>query len=353
MRPFLFHCHGIGEYDFSHLTSGDLQGLDQTAGAREWTVLATIYLRRDYLDQLTEVLEAYRDGRREGRFGQIAGFAMEGPLLGPAGGIPPAGCWLPTGDEWRRIAALGPAGLRYIVMGPDAMDLDDEIEPGFSFGDLIALLYENGIIVAIGHFRRDDPQRSARRTEEVIGFVQDRFGPSPNVLVTDHLFNDMPRTFVHAWRTSEARAHRDEALAVFLATPWTDNNIDTLLGVVPAAIIRAARHGHLTPCLNFDGEHVDLDIQARAARFIGPDALIAITDNTEAATMAGEPLFLREGSGLWWRGDGLVAAGSGDVATQVANMQRTGFSAGDIEAMLDRVPRRVIAASDEMRQTYG
>ena len=261
MKPLLFHCHGIGEFDFSALNPGQLSGLDETAGARGLTVLPTVYLRRDYLDQLTEVLGVYRSGRAEGRFSRIAGFAMEGPLLGPAGGIPPAGCWTPTADEWLRIAALGPAGLRYIVMGPDTMDLDQEIEPGFSFGDLITLLYNSGVILAIGHFRRDDPETSARRTEEVIAFVQERFGPSPDILVTDHLFNDMPRNFTHAWRTAEALAYRDEEINTFLATEWTDENIEELLGIVPATIIRAARDGRLTPCLNFDGEHVDLDIQ--------------------------------------------------------------------------------------------
>ncbi len=70
---------------------------------------------------------------------------MEGPLLGPEGGIPRAGSWLPTVDEWRTIAGLGHVGLRYVVMAPDAIGLHDMLRPGFSFADLIEMLYESGV----------------------------------------------------------------------------------------------------------------------------------------------------------------------------------------------------------------
>jgi N-acetylglucosamine-6-phosphate deacetylase len=349
VRPFLFHFHGMGDVDFSDLASADLDLVQEEAERRNWTITPTIYLRRNYLDALADVMHAYAEGRSQGRYSAIAGFAIEGPLLGPAGGIPPAGCWTPTVDEWRRIAELGRLGLRYMVMGPDAMELDDELEQGFTFRDLISALYDNGTVLAIGHFRRDHPDISARRTDAVIDFIQDRYGPAPQAIVTDHLFNDMPRNFVHAWRTPEEREHRDREVADFLATPWTDDNIDGVLGVVPATIIRAAKNGRLVPCLNFDGEHVDLDIQTRAARFIGPQRIIAITDNTETAVMAGEPLYRKPGNALHWRHDGLVAAGGLGIDAQIENMRSAGFSDAEIECMVSASANSFVQENDRMR----
>lgn len=343
MNSFLFHFHGIGNFDFSALEPADLPAIDDEAGRRGWTILPTVYLRPDYLDRLTEVMAAFAAGS----YPSTAGFAMEGPLLGPAGGIPPQGCWYPTRQQWGRIGALGRSGLRYIVMGPDAMDLNDELDAGFTFRDLISELYGNGVILAIGHFRRDDPERSARRTRQVIEFVQDSYGPSPHILTTDHLFNDMPRNFVHAWRTPESRERRDVELEDFLSREWTDDTIDDLLGVVPATIIRAARRGLLTVCLNFDGEHVDIEIQSKAARYVGASHLIAMTDNTETDMMAGEPLYDHVGSGLRWRRDGLVAAGSGGIDVQLRNLRSSGFDEDDIARMTDRNARDLLAGSQE------
>jgi len=343
--PVLFHFHGIGTVDFSSMTGDDLAATDQLCETRGVDCVPTVFLRREYLADWTDVLKEYTAGRAEGRYQRILGFAMEGPLLGTSGGVPPAGCWAPTVMEWRRIAALGELGLTYVVIGPDGMELDDEVEAGFTFRDLVDLLYRAGIKLALGHFEHDDPVRSARRTAAVIDHIQRTHGPSPYTVITDHLYNDMPRKFVHALRGSRQRAELGPVVERFASRRWTDDELDELLGPVPATLLREARKGRLTPVLNFDGQHVDLRICARTVEYLGAEHLILITDDTEVDHMAGEPLeYRQDGGDLWYRGDGRVAAGRGDMWSQVDNLRELGLGQDDIESLVSTVPRAVLRA---------
>lgn len=343
MSIFLYHFHGLGPFDFSTLNPGDLDELQELAADQDLEIVPTVYLRHEALPRITEVVEAYGSARDQGRLPNIAGFAVEGPLLGPQGGIPRAGRWFPTGTEWRELAQLGRHGLRYIVIAPDAMEIDDEIEPGFTFGDLLAEFYNHGARIALGHFHRDDPARSARRLNDVLNLLHSRYESSPFLVLSDHLFNDMPRNFTHAWRTAEQRKRRTDELAEFLAHEWEGGDLEKLLGPVPAALLAATLKGLLMPCLNFDGYHVDLEVCRKTVEYLGVDRLIALTDHTELPTMAAESLTRDEYSGLWLRDDGAVAAGSAGHVPQTRNMRSIGLSEEAIRKLFFTTPRRAIA----------
>lgn len=343
--PVLFHTHGIGEIDFSSMHPGSLSEVNELAAARGACLVPTIFMRRQFGSQFRQVLVEYATGRGQGMYDRILGFGIEGPLLGLSGGVPQAGCWTPSAAEWLGLAELGLLGLSYIVMAPDAMELTDELESGVCFRDVIDAFYLNGVKLALGHFRHDDPELSARRTERVVDYIQARYGPSSQIVITDHLFNDMPRLFTHAWRTPAEKERRDAELKEFLATEWTASSLSALLGPVPATLLRAAAEGRLTPTLNFDGEHVDLEICRRTVEFVGSERLIAITDDTESTEMAGESLSRRPGSTLLFRDDGKVAAGSSGVGVQAENMRLIGIADADLANLLGGVARSVLGAS--------
>lgn len=318
----LIHTHGIGAVDYSSMKPEDLDSIERRAAADNLNIIPGVFLARDYLAGFKDVLQRY--AADPARFPHILGFSVEGPLLGKIGGVPPRGIWSPNADEWSFIARLGELGLKYIVIGPDGGELDDPLDGSVTFRDVIDLFYTSGVRIALGHYRRADPVLSARRTDLVIDYVQQRYGPGPEVILTDHLYNDMPRNFKHVWRTEAERAGRAGELAEFLSVPWSDDTLDHILGPVPASIVRATKSDRIMPFLNFDGDHVDLEVCRRTLDYLGPKNVIGITDDTELARLAGEDLAHHEG-GLWYRSDGIVAAGTGHIDKQVANLERIGY----------------------------
>lgn len=347
--PVLFHVHGIGPHDFSSMLPDALGAVDALAAERGVDVVPTVFLRREYIDTFTDVVTAWSAGRERGELGHILGFGMEGPLLGTSGGVPPAGCWMPDTQMWSRIAALGDHGLRYVVIAPDAVELDGLVGAGLTFAALIEMFYQHGVRLALGHFRHEDPWESARRTQDVIDFVERLTDGQRDALVTDHLFNDMPRAFQHAWRTAEERDRRDDELTAFLAKEWTADTLDHVLGPVPAVIVTAARAGRILPMLNFDGDHVDLEVCRRTVEYVGADRLIAITDHIEVLEMAGERLVSAEASSLRLRSDGRVAAGSTNIDGQTRNMRSMGLRDGQIDHLLRLSARAALTPIDRSR----
>lgn len=340
-RPVLFHGHGIGGYDFSALTPTQLAPVNAEAARRGIDLVPTIFLRRDWMPDLLALLTAFAEAPEA--YPHILGFSIEGPLLGPEGGTPRDASWTPTAAEWLRLATLGDVGLRYLVLAPDAVELEDGVGDGMRFADLVEALYAHDVKVALGHFRHDQPQRSAARAERLIDYVHALAGTAQSNVLTDHLFNDMPRAFRHAWR-GEPTTRRDAEVARFLAAPWEPDGLAELLGPVPAALLDAARRGRLLPCLNFDGAHVDLDICRRTVAYVGAEGIIAITDHVEGAQMAGETLHRMADSSLWLREDDVVAAGSCELAAQIENMRTIGMDEDEIHRVTCENPRRALAA---------
>jgi len=344
-RPVLFHVHGIGEHDFSALHPSDLESVQAEAESRGVDVVPTIFLRQDWLTACEVLLAAYDDSAD--KFPNVLGFAIEGPLLGPSGGTPRSAAWMPSVAEWQRIAGLGRRGLRYLVLAPDAMETGEAIAPGFRLIDLVESLSENGVRIALGHFERTDPERSADRALSLIEAIHEKAGASRFNVLTDHLYNDMPRNFVHAWRGAAA-VRRDAELKEFLQTPWAPGGLTELLGPVPAALLDAAREGRLLPCMNFDGHHVDLAVCKRTVDYLGTESLIAITDHTETHSMAGEELHIPEDASLWYRDDEVVAAGRKGLDWQVENMRVIGLDEAGIHSMTTRNPHLVIELGKTM-----
>jgi len=349
MKAFLYHFHGIDNFDFSDLSPDDLVAVQDAAVARGYGILPTVYLRRENLPQIIEVMKEYDRLAQADAVPNIAGFAIEGPLLGPQGGIPRAGRWYPTAREWADIAALGPLGLRYIVMAPDAMALDDRIDGGLTFAELLVSFYEQGLRIAVGHYHRDAPERSARRLREVLDFLHGRYDSSPYLVLTDHLYNDTPRNFVHSWRTPEERVRREMEVRRTLEPSWEEADLRELLGPVPAEMLRAARQSLLFPCINFDGYHVDLDICRRTVEYLGVERLIALTDHTEVSTMAQEQLTRSDHNPLWLRDDGAVAAGSSGFEQQRENILSIGLDESAVQSLFVTNPVAAVGYSVRAR----
>ncbi|MDM8085101.1 hypothetical protein QUV83_10025 [Cellulomonas cellasea] len=340
---FAVHTHGIADIDFSSMRAGDLGLIAEHAAAQRLYVCPTIFLRRNYFDELESALRAYSAADQAVK-DRIIGFGVEGPLLGTHGGVPDEGCWIPTWAEWERIASLGKLGLEYIVIGPDHAALDEEIAPGGTFQDLVDLFYQNGVRIALGHFRHDDPSRSARLVRELVEYVWSFDGCDASWVVTDHLYNDMPRNFVHAWRTNDERSRRDVEIAGLLAEEWTHESLPRILGEVPACLVELAVSGKLILMMNFDGEHVDQAVAKRTLDFLGPGHLAAMTDDIQAPVMAGQSVFRHSDNGLWYRRDGRVAACVSTVADAVERMRAAGYSEEQISDVFESVPRRIFNA---------
>lgn len=63
-------------------------------------------------------------------------------------------------------------------------------------------LLDGGVLPVPGHFTKSDPLASASALQSLFDVVA-AWGVMPTI--TDHVFNDMPLKFKHAWRTPEER----------------------------------------------------------------------------------------------------------------------------------------------------
>jgi N-acetylglucosamine-6-phosphate deacetylase len=334
--PVEVHCHGFGPVDFSDLDALDLDRLEAACVAEGVCAIPTLYLHRDSLDAFEALMDAYAARRADGELLHIVGIALEGPLLASHGGTPAATVWLPTRREWERLAASGPKGLVYTVMSPDAFaegsGLAGEVDASTPrFEDFVPLLASSGVRPALGHFTRTDPSRSAAFVEQIIDLAWQSGWNGPGLpVVTDHLFNDMPLAIRHAFRTRRARAERNETIASYRLKEWTLDRADEILGPVPAAIMRNAEARRLAACINFDGEHVDLDIAKRAIELMGTENSMIMTDRCDSARLGRQELHHEAENTLWYQQDGVVAAGSQPLSRQVSNAREHGFRDDEI-----------------------
>ncbi|MDP9151247.1 MAG: hypothetical protein M3O36_15075 [Myxococcota bacterium] len=330
-RPLDVHCHGVGPYDFTDIANLRLQHIEQVLRDEALDCVLTLYLPRYAFDDFLALLDEFAAGRRAGLYSHIRGFAIEGPILASRGGTPERGVWVPTTTQWERLAAGGRKGLLYCVISPDATWETDgagsDRPPDVAW--IVRTLLDGGVLPAPGHFRKDDPATSARRLQELFDIVGER----GRVTITDHLFNDMPLRFKHAWRTPHERKRRGEDLRALNISGWSFANLESDVGPVPAVMMRAARDGVVKVCLNFDGEHVDHAISSRAVELLGPGAVIGMTDRIDSRRLAGRNLATREASTLLYEHHGVVAAGSQSIDTQRTAMVRLGMRDDEIWRM--------------------
>lgn len=330
--PVEVHCHGFGEVDFSEFSRLDLVLLDRRSAEEKVVCVPTLYLHRHALDEFEWFMKRYAGLRAEGKLPHIPGIALEGPLLSSHGGTPAATVWAPTRHEWERLARLGDLGLVYTVMSPDAFtagsglhDNLDERHPRLDW--IVPLLLSHGVRPALGHFTRDDPSGSAELVREIVDIAwASEWAGSGARVITDHLFNDMPLTIRHAFRTTAARARRESTLASYDLPHWSLADMDEIAGPVPGAIMNEAAAGRIAACINFDGEHVDLAIASRAATLMGHDNTMLMTDRCDSARIGGQVLHQTDDNGLWYQDGGIVAAGSQPLARQTRNAQGQGVA---------------------------
>jgi N-acetylglucosamine-6-phosphate deacetylase len=333
----LFHTHGLASFDFSMVESHDLRAIDRIAAERQASLCATVFLQPDMLVRVRRVLTNFAEEKSKGALANLLGFAVEGPVLGPRGGTPRGSVWRPTTEQWAEVISWFRMGLKYIVISPDVVGLNEELDAGFTFAHLISQIYDAGGRIALGHFaRRDDPAESAKRIDRILAFLETRFCPSPYLVLTDHLFNDMPLRFRHAFRTEADKLERENRLAPIINTTWSSATLPDLLGEVPAMLLSAAKGGRVTPSLNFDGSHVDLDVCRSVVDYLGAQRLIAITDHTDVFEMAGERLSAVDD--LLYRSDGILSASRMGHEQQRANMIKIGLSQQEIRHLFCDVP---------------
>ncbi|MFS0696655.1 hypothetical protein [Streptomyces nitrosporeus] len=345
--PVEVHCHGFGDVDFSDFTRVDLVRLDAWCAREGVLSLPTMYLHRDRLGEFEDFVRLYDRMRGDGELPHIAGIALEGPLLASHGGTPASTVWAPTRREWERLAALGDHGLMYTVVSPDAFSPSSPLSgvPGTGpddFGWILPALLAHGVRPALGHFTRDDPARSADLVQEMVDTAwRSEWSGTGVRVVTDHLFNDMPLNIRHAFRTSAARRKRDETVASYDLPGWTLATMAEAAGPVPAAIMNEAARGRLGACINFDGEHVDLEIAARAIRLMGVGNTMIMTDRCDSARLGGQELHRTAENHLWYQDEGVVAAGSVPLERQMANARAQGFSDEEITQLVAGTAHRV------------
>ena len=334
--PVEIHCHSIGDVDFSDFPSMDLLAVEAAAAREGVLCVPTLYLPYSRYEPFLGFMRRFDEARRAGLIPHLPGVALEGPLLASFGGTPEQGVWAPTYDEWRALAACGPLGLTYVVLSPDAdapaSHLVNAMTPGAPTLDwIVSTLVEAGVRPAFGHFTRADPVRSAGAVDHLLDVAESagaRRGYGD--VVTDHLFNDMPLRFTHAFRTAEARQRRDEEIRKAQLDAWSFDTLDELAGPVPTAIMRAAKEGRLKACVNFDGAHVDHAIVARALELVGVENIMLMTDRSDVARLGGQALYHTDENTLWYQDKGIVAAGSQAIDRQMRNARSIGLDIGQV-----------------------
>lgn len=335
------HCHGVGRFDFTDIENIDLYTIESILRSRKEKCILTLYLEKNRYDHFFELIESYHRGRLDGLYVNILGFGLEGPLLASHGGTPHKGVWNPSQMQWKEIASCGEMGLIYSIFSPDAPVDEIGSEDGAPAKDtawVAETLLDGGVLPAAGHFLKDDPKRSAKKLQTIFDVIRSwGYGPT----ITDHLYNDMPHNFRHAWRTKKDKEVRNNELETLMIEDWTLSNIETKLGPVPATMIKNARNGLVKISQNFDGEHVDLEIVRATVNLVGAENMLMMTDSIESHMLAGRELYQHEDSTLLYEEHGIVAAGTQGIHRQIENMLRMGLSPLQIEMITKLVPAEI------------
>ena len=280
--PIDIHCHGIGGFDFTEIGNIDLEEIDTLLASQGIYCIPTLYLRKRNLESLIDKLEQLEQLKTQGKLTHILGFAIEGPLLSSAGGTPQETIWTPTTRDWERLAKFSD-GLCYVVVSPDYPVERHVIA-------MLDVLVPAGVIPALGHFMKNDPQKSADSILRVVDATHQRSTKSGPKLITDHLMNDMPSKIRYAWRSNITVSQYECELKKLNVDQWSLDNMENQIGIVPATLAKLANDESLVGCLNFDGKHVDLKICASLVKVIGSKNLIAMTDRIEGKRLANRAL---------------------------------------------------------------
>lgn len=333
-----FHCHGIGRFDFTEIATLDLREIEEILAARKQQSVLTLYLPKPSFDDFGKLMKEFYEGKQQGKFTHIVGIGLEGPLLASHGGTPAEGVWMPTKQQWQVLSSYGRLGLIYVILSPDAL-LSTNAEFPENIQWIAETLLEGGVLPAPGHFTKENPAKSAHALQTLFDVVA-AWGKGPTI--TDHLFNDMPHNFKHAWRTLEEKAQREKDLKDMHLESWTLDTVEEKLGVVPAVMVKNARKGLVKLCQNFDGEHVDFSIIQQSIKLVGAENMLIMTDSIESQRLAGHQLHMIQGSTLLYQEQDIVAAGTQNMTRQIENMFSIGLSEEDICMITHTVPASIL-----------
>ena len=344
-----FHCHGIGRFDFTEIPEIKLQEIEELLAARNQRVILTLYLPKPNFNDFIHLLEVFNQEKKSGKLSHIVGIGLEGPLLASHGGTPAEGVWMPSKSHWKQLASCGNKGLIYVILSPDArfdsMDKSNSLDsPANNIAWVAETLLDGGVLPAPGHFAKTNPLGSARALQSVFDVVA-AWGYMPTI--TDHLFNDMPLSFKHAWRTPEEKIRRQQEIELLELESWSLDKIGEYLGPVPATMIRNAHKGLVKLCQNFDGEHVDLAIVKKAVELVGAQNMLMMTDSVESKRLAGRQLHTKNDSTLLYQDEGIVAAGSQNTSSQIKNMLSVGLDLKQIEMITSVVPSTILSKHNQ------
>ncbi|MCF6765993.1 hypothetical protein L3V82_09425 [Thiotrichales bacterium 19S3-7] len=330
-QPIDVHCHGIGPYDFTELDQLNLIDIENLLVKRQQQAILTLYLLPEQYENFFSILKTFSEGQTKGHFKQIKGFALEGPLLASHGGTPHRGVWNPTKKQWLALSECGKNGLIYVIFSPDSQlnphESSDLNYPAKNTTWIAETLLSGGVLPAAGHFLKENPAESAKALQRIYNAVA-AWGEGPTI--TDHLYNDMPRNFKHAWRTTDEIKNRDREINELNLNSWTFETIEEKLGIIPATMIKNAQKGLVKIAQNFDGEHVDLSIVKKTVEITGAENMMLMTDSIESQRLAGRHLKQFKPSTLLYQNENLVAAGSQPINQQIANMKKIGLSESEI-----------------------
>lgn len=333
------HCHGVGKFDFTEISTLKLSEIEAILAIRNHQSILTLYLPEESFADFLILMRKFYEGKIQGLYPHISGIALEGPLLGSHGGTPKRGVWLPTKTQWKQIAACGKYGLIYAILSPDAIFVKNSSQYPNSVCSVSEILLDGDVLPTPGHFFKHDPIHSAQCLQDLFDLVK-QWGIKPTI--TDHLFNDMPRNFKHAWRTPEEKTNRSRELSEIHLENWSLESLETSLGIVPTTIIRNAIAGHVKICQNFDGEHVDLAIVKKTVELVGPQNILLMTDSIESKRLAGRELTLKPGSSLLYQDEDIVAAGTQGVFKQIMNMISIGLTDSQIQLITKITPMKLL-----------
>ncbi len=352
MLPVEFHCHGMGSSDFSDFESLDLREVNKEAKEEGILCLLCMFLPHHKLESFIDFMHRYARLTRSGELSHLTGVALEGPLLASFGGTPERGMWVPTRGEWKKLCACGQPGLRYIVLSPDAMleksNLSKQFHNDLSIDWIISTLLEANIRSALGHFQKNNPTESAKCIETLLEITYKRTSSSFLIrVITDHLFNDMPLKFKHAWRTPKELERRPQEIGLLHLEQWNMENLDTFVGEVPATLMRAAHDGLVALCLNFDGAHVDAAVCQKVVELIDSKYIIAMTDRLETNRLGDQKLVKNEEINLWYQERGIVAAGCSTIDHQIRNLRALKVPETSIWNMTSLVPSQLLGLSSQ------
>jgi len=351
MNPIDFHYHGIDGFDLQNEPDVILDRVEQMLGKEGVSAILTFGIPESMFPHFMRFMTVFNERSLSGRNFYVVGIAIEGPLLTSPGGTPKQGVWLPSVEQWEQIADCGVLGLKYVVISPDAnleakhLRLSSHSRYPQTIEWIINTLLDGNVLPSLGHFRKDDPQGSVQAIQVILNLIKKR---EDRPIVTDHLFNDMPLNFKHAWRTIDERHKRDMELARLGLSDWNWTNINEKMGPVPAALLQGAKDGLLKLCLNFDGEHVDLAVCRKTVDIAGADNIIVMTDRFPQEIAGGKTLMKKEGSTLLYQEQGIVAGGTQGVLQQIKNMRSIGISDDDIEKMVSIVPSKILNISSRL-----